>query len=59
MNVKELVTILQQFPDDLEVTITDGHNGTLYSGTFEIKLFNEGEGKFAVDIGIGGLDVYE
>ena len=59
MNVKELIAALQQFPDDLEVTITDGYDGRLYAGAFEVKLFDEGEGKLVVDIGIGGLEVYD
>ena len=59
MNVKDLIAALQQFPDDLEVTITDGYAGSLYAGAFEIKLFDEGEGKLAVDIGVGGLEVYD
>jgi hypothetical protein len=69
MNVKELIAELQQYPDDLEVTISDGFQGKVYTGAYEIKLFDEGiklfdewcgdNVKLVVDIGIGGLEVYD
>ena len=63
MNVKELIAKLQQYPDDLEVTISDGFQGKVYTGAYEIKLFDEGcggaIGKLVVDIGVGGLEVYD
>ena len=62
MNVKELIAELQQYPDDLEVTISDGFQGKVYTGAYEIKLFDDGCGdnvKLVVDIGIGGLEVYD
>ena len=59
MQVSDLIALLSAFPDDLEVTVTDGYQGKTYSGAFEVKLFNEGNGKFAVDIGVGGLEVYD
>lgn len=54
MTVQELITALQEFDPELEVTITDGFDCRHYRGAFELKLFEDIPGKYVVDIGIGG-----
>lgn len=54
MTVQELLTVLQEFDPELEVTITDGFDCRHYRGAFELKLFEDLPGKYVVDIGIGG-----
>ena len=54
MTVQELLTVLQEFDPELEVTITDGFECRHYRGAFELKLFEDIPGKYVVDIGIGG-----
>ena len=54
MTVQELLTVLQEFDPELEVTITDGFECRHYRGAFELKLFEDLPGKYVVDIGIGG-----
>ena len=56
MNVGELKEKLSEFPDDMEVTITDGYAAKGYEGDFQVVLF-EYDGKKYCDIGIGGLNV--
>lgn len=51
MNVEQLIEKLSQFPKDMRVTITDGHNCLCYDGDYSVEEF---EG--AVDIGIGGTE---
>lgn len=58
MTVQELLTVLQEFDPELEVTITDGFECIHYRGAFEAKLFEDIPGKYVVDIGIGGK-IYE
>ena len=58
MTVQELLTVLQEFDPELEVTITDGFDCRHYRGAFELKLFEDLPGKYVVDIGIGGK-IYE
>ena len=53
MNVAELIKKLNTFPQDKEVKITDGFQGLFYEGDYEIKLFEDIDGTFFVDIGIG------
>ena len=54
MTVKELITKLQKFNPDLEVTITDGWECVCYhTKNIEIKEFQD-NGVTEVDIGIGG-----
>lgn len=53
MNVAELIKKLNTFPQDKEVKITDGFQCFFYEGDFEIKLFEDIDGTFFVDIGIG------
>jgi hypothetical protein len=53
MNVAELIKKLNTFPQDKEVKITDGFQGFFYEGDYEIKLFEDIDGTFFVDIGIG------
>lgn len=54
MTVQELLTVLQEFNPELEVTITDGFDCRHYRGAFELKLFEDQPGIYSVDIGIGG-----
>ena len=58
MTVQELLTVLQEFDPELEVTITDGFECRHYRGAFGLKLFEDLPGKYVVDIGIGGK-IYE
>ena len=53
MNVAELIKKLNTFPQDKEVKITDGFQGLFYEGDYEIKLFEDIDGTFFVDICIG------
>ena len=53
MTVAELIKKLNTFPQDKEVKITDGFQGLFYEGDYEIKLFEDIDGTFFVDIGIG------
>ena len=55
MTVGELIHKLSIWPDNTEVTITDGFQARCYSGAFEVILFSDGE-KVSVDIGIGGCE---
>ena len=62
MTVQELLTVLQEFNPELEVTITDGFDCRHYRGAFELKLFEDLPSKYVVDIGIGigiGGKIYE
>lgn len=58
MTVGELIERLSHFPEDLEVTITDGYNAQSYRGDFEVVLF-EYDDEQTVDIGIGGFEFNE
>lgn len=51
MNVKEMIEHLKQYPEDMEITVSDGYRYNFYKGSFVIKEF---EG--TVDIGVGGVD---
>ena len=53
MTVAELIKKLNTFPQDKEVKITDGFQCFFYEGDFEIQLFEDIDGTFFVDIGIG------
>lgn len=57
MTVAEWIEKLKEFPQDLEVKITDGYEANFYQGDFTIELFEDLDGSFFVDIGIGGLMV--
>ena len=58
MKVKKLIEKLQEFDDELEVTITDGFAGLCYhTNNIDIQLFEEDGNsncEMTVDIGIGG-----
>ena len=54
MKVAELIEKLNKFPQDMEVKVTDGFQGFFYEGNFEIKVFEDIDSTFFVDIGIGG-----
>lgn len=46
-----MVEYLKQFPEDMEIIVSDGYRCNFYKGSFVIKEF---EG--TVDIGVGGMD---
>ena len=54
MIVAELIQKLHQYPQDMEVQITDGYQLHFYKGDFAFQLFEGDDGKTFVDIGIGG-----
>ncbi len=54
MTVAELIQKLNQFPQDMEVKITDGFNLNFYGGDFTVEVFED-----FVDIGIGGCEIEE
>lgn len=54
MKVSRMVEILQSFPPDLEVMISDGFNFHFFAGDYEILLLEELDGTTIVDIGVGG-----
>lgn len=56
MTKKDFIKKLEQFPDDMEIVITDGWDARCYHGNFEFQLCEESDEnntKF-IDIGIGG-----
>lgn len=56
MTRKELIEkLLALGNDDTEVIITDGHEAIGYRGEFSVELFDENDGQYVIDIGIGGL----
>lgn len=55
MTVGELSRLLSNFPPNIEVTITDGYQALCYRGEYELTLFEDDDGKYVCDIGIGGL----
>lgn len=57
MTVIELISKLQEFPPDLEVTITDGFSASVFHGDFEVQKFLDCDGYPSVDIGVGGTEV--
>lgn len=56
MTVADFIAKLQQFPQDVEVQITDGYNFKFYKGDFSTDLFKGDDGEIFLDIGIGGCD---
>ena len=54
MTVAELIQKLHQYPQDMEVQITDGYQFHFYKGDFAFQLFEGDDGETFVDIGIGG-----
>lgn len=58
MTVQQMINKLQEFPSDLEVSITDGFEGVVYEGPFEIKIFEDYSCEtIVVDIGVGGCRI--
>ena len=55
MTVAEMIKKLNQFPQDMEVEITDGYNLKFYKGDFCFQEFEGDDGVTFVDIGIGGF----
>lgn len=59
MKVLELISALQAVLDehgDAEVTVTDGYNSRFYRGTYTVSRFQEDDGEWTVDLGIGGCE---
>lgn len=60
--VGELIAKLQEFRDDLPVTISDGYNMTFYAGKYDVTLWDgfdcelDTGSKAVCDIGIGGTN---
>ena len=59
MTVAELIAKLQEFPQDMEVEITDGFKWHIYKGDFPIQIFEDVDGTKVVDIGVGGFNCEE
>ena len=59
MTVAEWIEKLKEFPQSLEVKITDGFKYHFYEGNFEFQLFEDVDGSTFVDIGIGGYEEEE
>lgn len=59
MTVAELIDKLKAFPDNLEVTITDGYQSVVFHGDFDVQKFLDCDGTPSVDIGVGGLQMYD
>ena len=57
MKVSKMIEILQSFPQDLEVMISNGYDLEFYSGEYDIQLWENEDGTEVVDIGIGGLRI--
>ena len=57
MKVSKMIEILQSFPQDLEVMISNGYDLEFYSGEYDIQLWEDEDGTEVVDIGIGGLRI--
>lgn len=56
MKISEMIEKLQNIQNefgDVEVLVTDGYQGLLYSGAYDITTFVE-KGTLCADIGIGG-----
>ena len=56
MTVAEMIQKLQEYPQNLEVKITDGFRYHFYEGDFEFQLYEDVDGTQMVDIGVGGYD---
>lgn len=54
MKVSEMIKILSQYPDSMEIIITDGFQGNCYCGEYSITEFEDIDGQVYVDIGVGG-----
>ena len=59
MTNKKFRKLLEKFPDDLEITITDGYKANCYHGNFKAKIFKQFNGVKTIDIGIGGFIIHE
>ena len=59
MTVAEWIEKLKEFPQSLEVRITDGYKHHFYEGDFDFQLFEDLDGSKFVDIGIGGFEEEE
>ena len=57
MKVSKMIEILQGFPQELEVMISNGYDLRFYSGEYDIQLWEDEDGVELVDIGIGGLRI--
>ena len=57
MRVSELIAHLERYQaelGDVEVLITDGFNAECYRGDYDIEPWQDDDGKWCIDIGIGG-----
>ena len=57
MKVSTMISELQHMKDelgDVEVLISDGWRGYMYSGNYRIVRWDNADGQPLVDIGIGG-----
>ena len=57
MKTSELIAKLSKImaeSGDLEVLVTDGFNAQCYRGNYEVVKWQEDDGQWCVDIGIGG-----
>jgi hypothetical protein len=50
---KKLIAKLQEFPEDMEVLITDGMMGNCYRGEYSVEKFVDVDEVAHIDIGIG------
>ena len=58
MRVSEMIRRLEQYQaelGDVEVLASDGYNAQCYHGGYEIEPWQDDDGKWCIDIGIGGL----
>jgi len=56
MKVCQLIEKLKEFPQDLEVRVSDGIGFHFYRGDFEVVLFYDADDSKTVDIGVGGCE---
>ncbi len=57
MRVSEMIARLERYQaelGDVEVLVTDGFNAECYRGNYEVIKWQEDNGEWCVDIGIGG-----
>ena len=57
MTVAELINKLNQFPQDMKVTISDGYDFKFYDGEYAVNEFVDIDGEAVIDIGVGGCSV--
>jgi hypothetical protein len=50
---KKLIEKLQEFPEDMEVLITDGMKVNCYRGEYSVEKFVDVDNVAYIDVGIG------